>query len=106
MSAPANCSELCLRTVSSHGRTSKDNFDKCANGSSRTQSSKTSPTHSRGKLARIVLLTLSAALPLLAETLPVVPVNDAKVIKRWQLAGDPHGVAVGPARSGRPPTPH
>ena len=34
-------------------------------------------------------------MPLLAETLPVVPVNDAKVIKRWQLAGDPHGVAVG-----------
>jgi len=34
-------------------------------------------------------------LPLLAESLPVVPVHDAKVIKRWQLAGDPHGVAVG-----------
>src|ERR1041385_1613428 len=95
MSAPASCFELCLRTVSSHGRTSKDHLDKCANGSSRTQSSKTSPTHSRGKFGRLVLLTLSAALPLLAETLPVVPVNDAKVIKRWQLAGDPHGVAVG-----------
>jgi hypothetical protein len=65
------------------------------NGSSRIQSSKTSPTHSRGKFARLVLLTLSAALPLLAETLPIVPNHDAKVIKRWQLAGDPHGVAIG-----------
>jgi DNA-binding beta-propeller fold protein YncE len=39
---------------------------------------------------------LSAAFSLLAETLPVVPTQDAKVVKRWQLAGDPHGVAVGP----------
>jgi DNA-binding beta-propeller fold protein YncE len=35
-------------------------------------------------------------LPLFAETLPLVPTHDSKVIKRWQLAGDPHGVAVGP----------
>src|SRR5436190_18675770 len=95
MSAPANCFGLSLRTVSSHGRTSNGNFDRCVNGSSRPQSSKTSPTHSRGKFARLVLLTLSAALPLLAETLPVAPTHDAKVLKRWQLAGDPHGVAIG-----------
>src|ERR1043166_1443913 len=95
MSAPASCFGLCLRTVSSHGRTSRDNFDRCANGSSRIPSSKTSPTHSRGKLARLVLLTFSAAWPLLDEPLPAVPPHDSKVIRRWRLAGDPHGVAVG-----------
>ncbi|HKS23419.1 MAG TPA: hypothetical protein VJZ76_11505 [Thermoanaerobaculia bacterium] len=39
---------------------------------------------------------MSAALSLFAETLPVVPTQDTKIVKRWQLAGDPHGVAVGP----------
>src|SRR2546430_2248734 len=95
MSAPANCFGSCLRMVSSHGRKSKGSFDRCVNGSSRTQSLKTSPTHSRSRFAQLVLLTLSAALPLLAETLPVVATHDSKVVKRWQLAGDPHGVAVG-----------
>ena len=95
MSALASCFGLCLRTVSSHGRTSNGNFVKCVKDSSRIPSSKTSPTHSRGKVARLVLLTFSAAWPLLAETLPAVPTHDSKVIKRWQLAGDPHGVAVG-----------
>jgi DNA-binding beta-propeller fold protein YncE len=44
-----------------------------------------------------VLLTLSAAFPLFAqsETLTAVPTHDAKVVKRWALAGDPHGVAIG-----------
>ena len=39
---------------------------------------------------------MSAAFSLFAETLPVVPTQDSKIVKRWQLAGDPHGVAVGP----------
>ncbi len=42
-----------------------------------------------------MLLTLSAAVSLQAETLPTVPAHDAKVVRRWALAGDPHGVAVG-----------
>jgi len=42
-----------------------------------------------------VLLTVSAALPLHAQTLSTVPTHDAKIVKRWALAGDPHGVAVG-----------
>jgi len=42
-----------------------------------------------------VLLTLSAALPLHAQTLAPVATHDAKVVKRWALAGDPHGVAAG-----------
>ena len=42
----------------------------------------------------LVLLTFSAA-SLLAETLASVPVHDAKIVHRWTLAGDPHGVAVG-----------
>jgi hypothetical protein len=42
-----------------------------------------------------VLLTVSAALPLHSQTLSTVPTHDAKIMKRWALAGDPHGVAVG-----------
>src|SRR5437588_5756513 len=95
MSAPANCFGSCLRMVSSHERTSKDRFDKCVSGSSRTLSSKTSPTPSGSRLTRLVLLTVSAALPLHAQTLSTVPTHDAKIVKRWALAGDPHGVAVG-----------
>jgi DNA-binding beta-propeller fold protein YncE len=30
-----------------------------------------------------------------AQTLTLVPSRDHKIVKRWQLAGDPHGVAVG-----------
>src|SRR4051812_40694311 len=92
MSAPANCFGSCLRMVSSHGRTSKDSFDKCVNGSSRTQSSRTSPTRWASRLA---LLALSAALSLHAQTLPPVATRDAKIVKRWALPGDPHGVAAG-----------
>jgi hypothetical protein len=47
------------------------------------------------RLVRLVLLTVSAALPLHSQTLSTVPTHDAKVVKRWALAGDPHGVAVG-----------
>ena len=42
-----------------------------------------------------MLLTVSAALPLHSQTLTTVPTHDAKIVKRWALAGDPHGVAVG-----------
>jgi len=42
-----------------------------------------------------VLLTVSAAIPLHSQTLSTVPTHDAKIVKRWALAGDPHGVAVG-----------
>ena len=42
-----------------------------------------------------MLLTASAALPLHSQTLSTVPTHDAKIVKRWALAGDPHGVAVG-----------
>ena len=42
-----------------------------------------------------MLLTVSAALPLHSQTLSTVPTHDAKIVKRWALAGDPHGVAVG-----------
>jgi DNA-binding beta-propeller fold protein YncE len=41
-----------------------------------------------------VLLTLSAASSV-AQTLLSVPVSDQKVVRRWSLPGDPHGIAVG-----------
>jgi hypothetical protein len=49
----------------------------------------------------LVLLTFSAALALsaAAQTAPppltAVPSRDSKVIRRWAVPGDPHGVAVG-----------
>jgi hypothetical protein len=45
-----------------------------------------------------VLLTLSAALSLWAQTpeaLTPAPTRDSKVVKRWALHGDPRGVALG-----------
>src|ERR1041385_3033255 len=98
MCGPAKCFDYRLRTVGSHGSRSKGNCSKCVNGSSRTRSSKTSPTPSRSKFAvaaALVLLTCSAATLFGAELLPAVSTRDSKIIKRWTLAGDPHGIALG-----------
>ena len=66
------------------------------NDSSRTRSSKTSPTPSRSRLTALVLLTCSAAWSLAAaEILPAVPTRDSKVVKRWTLSGEPRGIALG-----------
>src|SRR6266568_4148702 len=46
MCGQANCFELRWRIVGSHDRKSSSRFGRCARSSSRTQSSKTSPTHS------------------------------------------------------------
>lgn len=60
------------------------------------RSSKTSPTRSRIELAVLGLLTLSTLLHAqTAETLKAVATRDQKIVRRWQLAGDPRGVAVG-----------
>ena len=73
--------------MGSHEPRSSDRFVRCAKSSSRTRSSKTSPTHSRSKLAAAsALLTVSAALALY---------GDSRVVKRWDLPGDPHGLAIG-----------
>jgi hypothetical protein len=56
----------------------------------------TSPTHSRSKLAGLVLLTLSAGISLSGQTLAPAPSRDRKIVKRWTLTGEPRGVAVGP----------
>src|SRR2546426_1088540 len=85
----ANCFDLRLRIVGSHESKSSEPFVRCAKNSSRIQSSRTSPTHSRSRFAATaacVLLTLSAAFSLHA---------DSKIVKRWPLAGDPHGIALG-----------
>ncbi|HEX7191027.1 MAG TPA: hypothetical protein VF381_05580 [Thermoanaerobaculia bacterium] len=48
-----------------------------------------------------MLLTLSAAILLAAapppplELLTAVPTRDTKIVRRWSVAGDPHGVAIG-----------
>src|SRR5438105_1088899 len=98
MCGRANCFELRWRIVGSHDRKSSSKFGRCARSSSRTRSSKTSPTHSRGShtAAATVLLTLSAAtFPCLAQTLLSVPSSDPKIVRRWSLPGDPHGLALG-----------
>src|SRR6185503_16049522 len=94
MCGSANCFGLRLRIVGRHGRTSNRSFDRCVSDSSRTRSSKNSPTHSRSRLAALVLLT-TAAVTLSAATLEPVATKDKKVIRRWTLAGDPRGVAIG-----------
>jgi len=44
----------------------------------------------------VALLTLAAALPQLAQqSLPTVPTHDQKIVHRWSVEGDPHGIAVG-----------
>ena len=43
-----------------------------------------------------MLLTLSTAISLQAQTpLAAIPTNDSKIIRRWSLPGDPHGIAIG-----------
>jgi hypothetical protein len=86
--------------VGSHEKVLSLRFDRCASDSSRTRSSKPSPTHSRGKLVQLVLLTFSAgALLFAADTLPPqldsVTTRDQKVIHRWSLPGEPRGLAIG-----------
>src|SRR5438045_652773 len=69
--------------VSSHESKSSGKFVRCAKSSSRTRSSNISPTHSRIELAAAcVLLTVFAS-------------ADSRIVKRWPLAGDPHGIAIG-----------
>src|SRR5688572_4512092 len=97
MCGQANCFESRLRTVARHGRKSNPNFDRCASGSSRTQSSKSSPTHSRSSLtALLILLTAGAALAQTgSDALKPSPTRDRKVVRRWVLPGDPRGIALG-----------
>ncbi len=43
-----------------------------------------------------MLLTLSAAISLQGQTpLAAIPTNDSKIVRRWSLPGDPHGIAIG-----------
>lgn len=66
-------------------------------GSSPIPSSNISPTHSRSSITGLILLTCSAAAALFAQPKPLTPVptHDQKVIRRWSVDGDPHGVAIG-----------
>jgi hypothetical protein len=44
-----------------------------------------------------VLLTLSAAVSLHAQSfLKAIHTTDQKIVRRWSLTGDPHGIALGP----------
>ena len=43
-----------------------------------------------------MLLTLSAAVSLHAQSfLKAIPTKDQKIVRRWALGGDPHGIAIG-----------
>src|SRR5438445_4349720 len=96
MFEPANCFGLRLRIVGSHAPNWNARFVRCVRGFSRIRSSKTSPTHSRSNLTTAVaLFTLSASVPLNAQFLTAAPSTDSKVVRRWALPGDPHGLALG-----------
>lgn len=43
-----------------------------------------------------MLLTLSAAIAAAQTPLAAIPADDSKIIRRWSLPGDPHGLAIGP----------
>ena len=45
------------------------------------------------RLAAIALLTIASSIS--AQPLTAVATTDKKIIKRWELPGDPHGVAIG-----------
>src|SRR5258708_23522899 len=83
--------------VASHDRKSNGKYVSCVRSSSQILSLKTSPTHSRSdRTAAIVLLTLSAAVSLHAQSfLKAIPTTDQKIVRRWSLTGDPHGIALG-----------
>src|SRR5258708_13493622 len=97
MYAPANCFESRWRRVRSPESRSSSNCDRCVNASSRTRSSKTSPTHSMSRVIILGLLTISAlVLPAeRPELLAPTASDDARVVHRWSLPGDPHGLAIG-----------
>jgi len=46
--------------------------------------------------AAALVFVLISAKAAVAQPLTAVPVHDQKIVKRWQLPGDPHGVALGP----------
>src|SRR5439155_26310592 len=83
--------------VGSHGRKTNGKYVRCVRSFSQIRLSKTSPTHSRSNhTAAIVLLTLAAAISLHAQSyLKSVPTKDQKIVRRWALEGDPHGIALG-----------
>ena len=90
MCAPASCFASRLRIPASLGTRSSVSSGRCASGSSPIRSSKSFRTRST-----ISLLFLIAASSIIAQPLTPVPTHDQKIVKRWQLPGDPHGVAIG-----------
>ena len=69
------------------------------NGSSRIPSSRISPTQSRSRFAILGLLTLSAAVSIVASPAPSlepVTTRDKKVVRRWSIDASPRGIAIGP----------
>jgi hypothetical protein len=66
---------------------------RCANGCSPTPSSRTSPIRSTSSAALFLLLALASHLA--AQPLTPAATRDRKIVKRWELPGDPHGVAIG-----------
>src|SRR5882724_11311855 len=94
MCAPASCFESRLRTTPSHERKSSTSFGRCASAFSPTPSSRTFRTRSTTSATLFLLLALAS--PLAAQPLTLVSTRDQKVVKRWELPGDPHGVAIGP----------
>jgi outer membrane protein assembly factor BamB len=70
---------------------SNGSFARCANAFWPTPSSRTFRIRSTSSFA----LFLSLAIPLAAQPLTAVATRDQKIVKRWELPGDPHGVAIG-----------
>jgi DNA-binding beta-propeller fold protein YncE len=94
MCAPASCFGSRLRIVVSLGKKSSVSSGRCASVSSPIPSSKTFRLRSTNSIAALALFLIAAS-PISAQPLTPVSTRDQKIVKRWQLPGDPHGVAIG-----------
>src|SRR3954462_1872913 len=93
MCAPASCFASRLQTQASLGKRSNVSSGRSASGSSPTPSSRSFPSRSMTKFGVIAFFAIASSIN--AQPLTPVATRDQKIIKRWELPGDPHGVAVG-----------
>jgi len=93
MCAPASCFASRLQTQVSLGKRSNVSSGRSASGSSPTRSSRSFRFRSTTEFAAIAILIIASSIN--AQPLTPVATRDQKIVKRWELPGDPHGVAVG-----------
>src|SRR6476620_401387 len=95
MSESGSCSGSRLEMVDRAAITSRRRSDRCARDFSPTPSSRISHIRSKSSVA---VLTFCATATIFAQAPPVlttVPTRDQKIVRRWNVADDPRGIALG-----------